>query len=254
MAWSEIMKKYWLKFQINFFQQKEIKKLRKLPGGAEYVLIYLQIMLASVPNDGIVQYDGFEEDLSAEIALDIDADVQTVRFVISYLLKFNLMIELDDRQYALLSAAKNIGSETESAERVRRFREKKKAVLQCNGNVTNGNDIKSREEADIDAEVKTEQRKISAVNVTHDVMNLLAQLKLSEADYKKMVGEYGETLVNTQLPLLLEKRCPIRNIGGMLRTACREDWHKHQNEHSQRKSAAAQAIEMIKMNEERKRK
>ena len=40
-------------------------------------------------------------------------------------------------------------------------------------------------------------------------MNLLEQLRLSEADYKKMVGEYGETLVNTQLPLLLEKRCVI---------------------------------------------
>ena len=240
------MKKYWLKFQIDFFQRKEIKKLRRLPGGAEYVLVYLQMMLSSVATDGILQYEGYEADLATEVALDIDEDIQAVRFVVKYLLKFNLLIELSESQYALLEAARNIGSESESAERVRKFRERKKeALLQCNGSVTSSNDIKSREEADIDAEVETEHKEISDAGFTYNILELLKELKLSKADYKKMVKEYGENLVNEQLLVLKGKHCSIRNVGGMLRTACRENWHANQKQTVRQKSAAVQAIEML---------
>lgn len=42
-------KKYiWLKLQKDFFKRKEIKKLRKLAGGAVYTIIYLEMQLLSL--------------------------------------------------------------------------------------------------------------------------------------------------------------------------------------------------------------
>ena len=36
-------KYYWLRLKNNFFQQKEIKKLRKIAGGDTYTIIYLKL-------------------------------------------------------------------------------------------------------------------------------------------------------------------------------------------------------------------
>ena len=38
---------YWLKLDRGFFDQKEIKLLRKIAGGDTYTIIYLKLLLAS---------------------------------------------------------------------------------------------------------------------------------------------------------------------------------------------------------------
>ena len=38
---------YWLKMEENFFNDKRVKKLRKIAGGDTYTIIYLKMMLSS---------------------------------------------------------------------------------------------------------------------------------------------------------------------------------------------------------------
>ena len=53
-------KYYWLRLKNNFFQQKEIKKLRKIAGGDTYTIIYLKLQLLSINNNGVLIFERTE--------------------------------------------------------------------------------------------------------------------------------------------------------------------------------------------------
>ena len=61
---------YWIKLKQDFFGQKEIKKLRKLPGGDTLTIIFLKLQLLSLNNNGIIYFDGIENSFEKEIALE----------------------------------------------------------------------------------------------------------------------------------------------------------------------------------------
>ena len=129
-------KKYvWLKLKKDFLRQKNIKKLRKMPGGSDYVLIYLGMQLLSLENEGKLYFEGTEENFAEQIALELDENVDAVKMTIMFLEKHNL-IEFGEEQdeYILPEVIGSIGSETATAERMRKMRERKKS-LGCN-NVT----------------------------------------------------------------------------------------------------------------------
>ncbi len=149
-------KYYWLKLNEGFFDDKVIKKLRRLAGGDTYVIIYLKMQLLSIKTEGKLFYEGVEGSFEEELALDIDEDVENVKVTVSYLEKLNLIESSIADEYVLPCVLGLIGSESESAERVRRYRENKnKLLLQCNDTVTdsNANVITSNTEIEIDIEI-----------------------------------------------------------------------------------------------------
>lgn len=129
---------YWLKMRDDFFSSTRIKKLRKIAGGDTYTIIYLKMQLLSVKNGGVLKYEGYESSFAEELALDLDEEPENVAVTLQYLLTYGLAETSDNVEYLLPFAAENIGTESESAKRVRAFREKQKALL-CNGDVTNCN-------------------------------------------------------------------------------------------------------------------
>lgn len=161
-------KKYvWLKLKEDFFQQKAIKKLRKMTsGGAVYTLIYLKMQLLSLKNEGKIYFEGVEDDFIDEIALEIDESPEDVQMTVLYLQKIGLMEvgDLED-EYVLPAVVGSIGSETAAAERVRKYREKQKA-LQCNTDVTHkllgvtkGNTEEEKEEEKEEDKEEEERKK-----------------------------------------------------------------------------------------------
>lgn len=128
-------KYFWLKLKDDYFDNPKLKKLRKIAGGDTYTIIYLKMQLESIKNGGIIQFEHIEQTIEEELALKLDENVDDVSMTLAYL-KTQSLIEENEGNYLLVEASKNIGSESESAERVRRFREKQKA-LQCNDDVTN---------------------------------------------------------------------------------------------------------------------
>lgn len=81
-------KKYvWLKLKEDFFQQRTIKKLRKIAGGDTYTIIYLKLQLLSLTDEGKLFYEGIEDTFAEEMALAIDEEVENVKITLMFLEK-----------------------------------------------------------------------------------------------------------------------------------------------------------------------
>lgn len=164
---AEPKRYFWLKLHKDFFQRKEIKRLRKIAGGDTYTIIYLKMLLRSIMSDGKLYFDGLEDDFASELALDLDEKEENVQITVQYLLKSGLLEMCSNEEYYLPDAKGNTGTETAVASRVRRHREKQKA-LHCNADVTqmkqlcNGEKEKEKEkdrEIDSSAKSTTTKRK-----------------------------------------------------------------------------------------------
>lgn len=151
---------YWLKLREDFFRQLAIKKLRKIAGGDTYTVIYLKMMLLAMQNDGVLGYECAEQEFAENLALDIDEEIDNVQVTLSFLLKNELIVPYENGNVLLPEVVKNVGSEGDSAKRVRALRERK--ALHCNTDVTlplrSGNKTVTLEK-DIDIEIDKEKDK-----------------------------------------------------------------------------------------------
>lgn len=148
---------FWLKLKDDFFRDKRIKKLRRIAGGDTYTVIYLKMQLLSIKNSGVLIYEGIEDNFAEELSLELDEDVENVKVTLAFLQSNGMIEETEQDHYLMTETIKCIGSESASAERVRKHREKKtQKALQCNTQVTIGN-IEIEKEKEIDLELEEEK-------------------------------------------------------------------------------------------------
>lgn len=135
----EISKRfYWIKLRENFFQQETIDWLMEQENGSAYIVLYLKMCLLTANTSGelirtigdmTIPYE--PKKISQKTGFDID----TVNVALS-LFKHLGLIEETQGGIPVIPGVKNmVGSESESAARVRKYRKKKK-TLQSNGDVT----------------------------------------------------------------------------------------------------------------------
>ena len=149
-----------------FFKSKEMKLLRRLPGGEEHTIIYLKLMLASLQDNGNIYFEGLADSLAEEMALIIDEDAEAVRMTLMFLEQKKLLTTSDNFAYKLEQVPEMIGSETASTRRSRKYRSTQKA-LHCNANATKCNgDIGIDIDIDIEAEVEVEKEKKNEIPTT----------------------------------------------------------------------------------------
>lgn len=116
---------YWLQLKTDFFDQKEIKLLRKIAGGDTYTIIYLKMLLASLKDEGRLYFESIGDDFAEEIALLIDEETENISITLKFLQAKGL-IEIEEQdEYFLNRVPEMIGSESYSAERMRRSRARK---------------------------------------------------------------------------------------------------------------------------------
>ena len=173
---KEMAKKYyWLKLKDNFFNQKEVKKLRRIAGGDTYTIIYLKMQLLSIKKDGIIEFEGTEKDLAEQLSYEIDENLDNIQVTLSFLKANNLIEEISENNFLLTKVPDCIGKEGASAERVRRHRERKallekekeQKMLQCNGEVTNSNNAVTKSNTEIEKEKEIEIEKDN--NISKDI-------------------------------------------------------------------------------------
>lgn len=125
----EKKKYWWLRLREHFFTQLPIKRLRRLPGGSDYVIIYLKLQLLSLKNDGWLYYVGLSDDISEELAEELDEQLEAVRFVLNYCEKLGWLSisESNDVHFEQLDC----GSETAAAGKMRELREQRRAKSQA---------------------------------------------------------------------------------------------------------------------------
>lgn len=148
---------YWLKLPDDFFRQKPIKKLRRIAGGDTYTIIYLKMLLVSLKNEGKLFFDGVEENFTEEIALELDEEEENVKVTVQFLMAQGLLQLIDESEYELTECSRMVGSESASAERMRRLRDKK--TSQCDIGVTQQlhlSDVEKEKEIEIEKEKEIE--------------------------------------------------------------------------------------------------
>lgn len=164
---------YWLKLPKNFFEDKAIKRLRQIAGGDTYTIIYLKMLLKSMEDDGKLFYEGIEDTICDEIALDINESADDVQVTMNYLEKKGLLV-VTDSEVELPRLTEMVGSETDKAELMRKLRNKEKSnnVTKISNNVTKAlptvtncytekeiEKEKSREDTEIDTKKKKKSAK-----------------------------------------------------------------------------------------------
>lgn len=160
----------------SFFEQKEIKYLRRLPGGDTYTIIYLKLILKSLENDGKIYYENIGDDYSQEWALEIEEDEKAVSFLVAFLINKGLMIDCGFDEFEITKTKSLVGSETASAERKRRQREREREVSQLeNVTLSQVGHIESEIEIEkeIEIEIEKEVEASEATSTKSDFQNLI---------------------------------------------------------------------------------
>lgn len=130
---------YWIKLKTDFFDLETIDWLKSQENGCEYIVLYQQLCLMTANRDGemasrigemIVPYD------AKKIARDTKTDIDTVIVALELFIKLGLIYLQEDGIFRIPAVAEMVGSECDSAQRMRKHREKQKA-LQSDGEVTN---------------------------------------------------------------------------------------------------------------------
>ncbi len=184
---------YWLRLKHDWFNSKVIKKLRRIAGGDTYTIIYLKMQLLSLKNNGNLYYEGVEEDFIEEMALDLDEDSENVKVTIAFLQKNGLIEMVETDKYLLTDVPALIGSESESAERVRKHRaikNKKDDVvetLQCNADATESNALVTKSNTEIDIEKEIEKE----ININNSALSPGKQAQEPEADVAAIILNDG---------------------------------------------------------------
>jgi len=208
-------KYYWLKLQHNFFNEKRIKKLRKIAGGDTYTIIYLKMQLLSLQDEGKLYFDNVERTFEEEVALELDEDIEDVKVTIMYLLNCGLLEKVDD-EYTLIEAKNNMGSETFNAEKMRQLREKRKEsvtmlqdVTKCYIDIDKEKDI----DKDIDKEknnkyiveiiehlnLRTGQNYKTTTKKTKDLIKARFNEKFTVDDFKTVIDKMCVEWMNTDM-------------------------------------------------------
>lgn len=144
-------KKYWLKLDKDFLKSSQMKVLKNMPNGKDYIIFYLSLMLESVETVGHLRFTSLVPYNDEMLSAITDTNIDLVRSAVKLFCELGLMQIFDDGTIFMPDVPKMTGKECESAERVRNYREKLKnqkenKLLQCNNDVTKSNDNKEKEE------------------------------------------------------------------------------------------------------------
>lgn len=121
---------YWLKLPKDFFKRHDIKIIKAMPNGKDYVLFYLTLLLESLTHDGQLRFSKtipYNEDMLSVIT---DTNIDIVRSALKILQELHMVEILDDQTIYMTEVDKMLGGESWSAEKMRRFREKQSVTLE----------------------------------------------------------------------------------------------------------------------------
>lgn len=194
-------KRYWLKLDKNFLKSSQIKVIKNMPNGKDYVIFYLALMLESIETIGHLRFSNlvpYNEEMLASVT---DTNVDIVRTAVKIFESLGLMEILDDGTIYMTQVAEMTGKESESAERVRRYRlkQKQQLALQGNGNVTNSNDNKEKQEQRTENKENKEITDNNLQTTTNNIFNYIEQ------NFGRTIAPIEYETINNWLSLSFEK-------------------------------------------------
>lgn len=157
---------YWLKLQKDFFKRHDIRIIESMPNGKDYILFYLKMLVESVSHEGELRFSEtipYDENMLSAVT---NTNVDIVRSAMKVFIELGMMEILDDKTIYMAEVQKMIGSESDSAERMRKHR-KQVETSQCDNNVTDG--CHNVENSDIEIDIEKE----IDIDIEKEIDNLL---------------------------------------------------------------------------------
>lgn len=173
---------YWLKLNENFFEDDTMSWLEEQENGKDYIIFYLKLCLKSLSDDGhLVRYVGeklIPYDINALSRLT-DTNKDTVRVAMKLFLEIGLIDQMDSGEIYMTQINEMIGSETDSARRMRKKRiqegsRQKNLPSHCDTDVQKSDTEIEKElelEKDIDKEREKEKDSLSYNQEVYDVLS-----------------------------------------------------------------------------------
>lgn len=212
---AEGKKFYWLKLKRDFFKRHDIRIIEEMPNGKDYVLFYLKLLLESIDHEGTLRFSDTIPYNEQMLSVITNTNIDIVRSAMKLLEGLHLVEIFDDQTIYMGEVEKMIGSETDSAERMRRLRQKQQASL-CDGDVRKSDIEKEKEEEkDLDTDIENERKNESSFSQSIGTENFGFSTELptfidkrEEQKRKLFHGELGKGVVllsDEQINDLLDK-------------------------------------------------
>ncbi len=179
---------YWLKLNENFFEDDTMSWLEEQESGKDYIIFYLKLCLKSLSDDGhLVRYVGeklIPYDVNALSRLT-DTNKDTVRVAMKLFLEIGLIDQMESGEIYMTQINEMIGSETDSARRMRKKRiqeenGRKSLTSHCDTNVQKSDTEREIEkELELEKDIETDKEK-DAVSPSHntEVFDVLSERKV----------------------------------------------------------------------------
>ena len=116
---------FWLKLPEGFFERAEVKILEQQPNGAKYLVFLLKLLLKSLANCGYLRINAKIPYTAETLAAVTGTDIDIVRAAMIAFRELGLVEEEEDHTLVLALVDDMVGSEGDSAPRMRRLREQK---------------------------------------------------------------------------------------------------------------------------------
>ena len=130
---KETKRSYWIKLNKGFFDKDEIRIIEGMPGGKDFLLFYLKLLLEAVDKDGKLRFSDvlpYSEEMLAAIT---HTDVMVVKGAVRLFQQLKLVEVWDDGTYYLtmVKAITDSCADNDNANRQRRFREHQKELQEA---------------------------------------------------------------------------------------------------------------------------
>ena len=208
---SDNKKFYWLKLKRDFFKRHDIRIVEEMPNGKDYVLFYLKLLLESIDHEGSLRFSDTIPYNEQMLSVITNTNVDIVRSAMKLFIELHLIEVLEDQTIYMGEIEKMIGSESGSAERMRRLRQRQQASL-CDGNVRKSDiekEIEKDKDIDTDIEIERENKSSFAHSEKRDSYTFSTGLSTDEDKIRRSLGgELGKGVVilsQEQMDDLLDK-------------------------------------------------
>lgn len=202
---------YWLKLKRDFFKRHDIRIIEEMPNGKDYVLFYLKLLLESIDHEGSLRFSDTIPYNEQMLSVITNTNVDIVRSAMKLFIDLRLIEIFDDKTIFMGEVEKMIGSESESAERMRRLRQNQKPSL-CDGNVRKSDiEIEEEKEKELEKDIEIERENESSFAQPTDssFFNLSTGFStIGDTKRKMLSGELGKGVVflsDAQMDDLLDK-------------------------------------------------
>ena len=195
-------KYYWLKLKRDFFKRHDVRIIEEMPNGKDYILFYLKLLLESIDHEGNLRFSDTIPYNEQMLSVVTNTNIDIVKAAMSLFIELQMVEVFDDHTIYMNEVVNLIGSESESAKRVRNLREKQKALqckaLQCNADVTQCNE-------------NVTQSKIKSIDKDKDLESVVVEEDNGNENvenFELMGGSLGKgviLLTDSQRESLLEK-------------------------------------------------